>query len=266
MASAEPRSGDELELAESFKEAPLLDHLEELRVRIIYAVIGWLVASVAGWFLVDEIYKALEKPVEVFKKTGGNIQVVTSNVTDKVMIPFQIAAFAGLVIALPWVAYQLWAFVAPGLTRSERRFGGPFVLGLGLSFGLGVAFAYYVIIPAAIPFLLGFGPLADVPTILNLGQYIITVTLYMAVFGLVFLLPLTMYLLGRIGLVSAPFLSTYRRHAIMLILVLSAIITPTVDPLNLGLMAVPLWVLYELGILLVRVAQRGRRVDFEPVA
>ena len=267
MTTSTADSSDELELnTEQFKEAPLLDHLEELRLRIIYAVAGWLVASVGGWFLVDPIYKALEKPIEIYKKTGGSIQVVTQNVTDKVMIPFQIAAFAGLVIALPWVAYQLWAFVAPGLTRSERRLGGPFVLGLGLSFALGVTFAYFVIIPAAIPFLLGFGPLADVPTILPLGNYIVTVTLYLGVFGLFFLLPLTMYLFGRIGLVSARFLSEYRRHAIMVILVASAVITPTIDPLNLGLMAGPLWLLYELGIVFVRIAQRGRAAELEAAA
>ncbi len=244
---------------DAFKEAPLLDHLEELRLRIIYAVVAWALASVAGWFLVERIYAALKKPVEAYEKAGGNVQIVASGVTDKLLISFQIAAFAGLVIAMPIVVYQLWAFVAPGLTRQERRWGGPFVLGLGVSFGLGVLFGYFVIIPSAIPFLLGFGPLADVPNILMIGQYISTVTLYLAVFGLVFLLPLLMFLLGKIGLVNARFLSAYRRHAILLITVLSAIITPTPDPFNLALMAVPMYLLFELGILLVRVAQRPSR-------
>lgn len=244
---------------EAFKEAPLLDHLEELRSRIIYAVIAWALASAAGWFLVERIYGALKRPVESYEKSGGNVQIVATGVTDKIMISFQIAAFAGLVIAMPIIAYQLWAFVAPGLTRQERRWGGPFVLGLGISFGVGVVFAYFVIIPAAIPFLLGFGPLKDVPNLLNLGAYISTTTIYLAVFGLLFLLPLTMFLLGKIGLINARFLSTYRRHAIMLIVTFSAIITPTVDPFNLALMAVPLWMLYEIGIVLVRLAQRQPR-------
>jgi sec-independent protein translocase protein TatC len=252
------------ETPEQFKEAPLLDHLEELRYRILYAVGAWALASVAGWFLVERIYAALKHPVDVFQKSGGNVQVVATGVTDKLMIAFQIAAFAGLVIAMPFVVYQVWAFVAPGLTRTERRWGGPFVLGLGLSFGLGILFAYSVIVPAAIPFLLGFGPLADVPNILNLGQYITTVTLYLAVFGLLFLLPLTMFLLGKVGLVNPRFLSTYRRHAILFIVVVSAVITPTVDPINLSLMAGPLWLLYELGIVLVRIAQRpGRKPALE---
>jgi sec-independent protein translocase protein TatC len=135
---------------------------------------------------------------------------------------------------------------------------------LGLMFAAGVAFCYYVVLPYAIPFLLGFGPFADVTNQMPLPAYILSISLYLLVFGLVFELPLVMYLLGRFGLMSAAFLSAYRRHAIMAIVTVSAVITPTVDPVNLAFMAVPLWILYEFGIVLVRIAQRGRIASLEP--
>jgi sec-independent protein translocase protein TatC len=249
---------------EQFKEAPLLDHLEELRVRIIWAVVIWAVASIAGWFLVEPISNAMKGLLTGYLAGGGKVNFVFTGLTDKLTTSFQIAMFAGLVFAMPGIVWQLWAFIAPGLTRAERRFGSPFILFLGVMFAAGIAFGYFVVLPYAIPFLLGFGPFAEEVNQYPLPSYILTVTLYLLVFGLVFELPPVMYLLGRFGLMSAAFLSAYRRHAIMVILTVSAVITPTVDPVNLAFMAVPLWILYEFGIVLVRFAQRGRAANLEP--
>jgi sec-independent protein translocase protein TatC len=249
---------------EQFKEAPLLDHLEELRVRIIWAVVIWAVASIAGWFLVEPISNAMQGLTKGYGESGGKINFVFTGLTDKLSASFQIAMFAGLVFAMPGIVWQLWSFIAPGLTRAERRFGSPFILFLGVMFAAGVAFCYYVVLPYAIPFLLGFGPFADITNQMPLPAYILSVSLYLLVFGLVFELPLVMYLLGRFGLMSAAFLSAYRRHAILAIVTVSAVITPTVDPVNLAFMAVPLWILYEFGIVLVRIAQRGRIASLEP--
>jgi sec-independent protein translocase protein TatC len=249
---------------EQFKEAPLLDHLEELRVRIIWAVVIWAVASVAGWFLVEPISNAMKGLLSGYLASGGKVNFVFTGLTDKLTTSFQISLFAGLVFAMPGIVWQIWAFIAPGLTRAERRFGSPFILFLGVMFASGIAFGYFVVLPYAIPFLLGFGPFANEVNQYPLPSYILTVTLYLLVFGLVFELPPVMYLLGRFGLMSASFLSAYRRHAIMAIVIVSAVITPTVDPVNLAFMAVPLWILYEFGIVLVRIAQRGRIASLEP--
>ena len=246
-----------LEQSTSFREAPILDHLEELRLRIIYAVAFWLAGSSLAYAFRDRILEALKGPLNVFMAQGNPVEVITLSVTEPLVTVLQIALFGGLIVALPAIVYQVWAFVAPGLTRAERRWGGPFIVGLGLSFGVGAAFAYFVVLPYALPFMLGFLP--GLKAFLSVGQYITQMVTYMSVFGLVFELPITMYLLTKVGLVNATMLSSVRRPAILVIVVASAIITPTADPINLALMAVPLYVLYEVGIVLSRFAGRGRK-------
>ena len=242
---------------EAFREAPLLDHLEELRLRIIYAVGFWLLGSSVAYNFRTQLLRILEEPLERYRAAGHTINLITLSVTEPLMAVLQISLFGGLVAALPFVVYQVWAFVAPGLTRQERRWGGPFVLGLGLSFGVGVAFAYYVVLPFAFPFMLGFLP--GITNQLSVGRYMGDVVTYLAVFGLLFELPITMFLLTKVGLVNAGMLARSRRVAIIVIVAASAVITPTVDPINLAIMAVPLVILYELGILLSRLAGRQNR-------
>jgi sec-independent protein translocase protein TatC len=233
---------------------PLLEHLEELRFRLIYAILAWGVGSgVAYWFR-GFLLEALQRPLASLKAGGASVSVVATSITDPLVTVFYVAGFGGLVLALPVIVYQIWAFVAPGLTRQERRWGGPFIIGLGFSFALGCAFAYYVILPYAIPFLLSIIP--GLQALLSLGTYISMVVTYMGVFGLLFELPITLFLLTKVGLVNARALAAGRRLAVMIIVVISAVITPTADPFNLALMAVPLWLLYELGIVLSMVAGR----------
>jgi sec-independent protein translocase protein TatC len=246
------------ESPEGFKEAPLLDHLEELRLRIIYALVFWGLGSSAGYYFRNQIIALLERPLNAFVAGGGQAQVVAQRLTDPLMTVVMVSLFGGLVAALPFIVYQLWAFVAPGLTRQERRWGGPFILGLGFSFALGVCFAYFVILPYAIPFLLG-GFLNGVTVFLSIGEYISDVVTYLGIFGLLFELPITLFLLTKVGLVNASMLRRVRRVAVLVIVTASAIITPTADPVNLALMAVPLWLLYEVGILLSALAGRQAR-------
>jgi sec-independent protein translocase protein TatC len=239
-----------------FKEAPLLAHLEELRLRLIYAVLFWALGSGVAWMYHNQLFKLLKAPFNSFIATGGKGEIIALRLTDQLTTALQISLFGGIVLALPFIVYQVWAFVAPGLTKSERRWGGPFILGVGLSFGLGVAFAYYVILPYAVQFLLGGGFLEGVATQLTIADYIGDILMYLGIFGLVFELPITMYLLSKIGLVNPKFLSSIRRYAIFAIFAASAILTPTTDLVNMSMMAVPLVVLYEIGILLSGVAVR----------
>jgi sec-independent protein translocase protein TatC len=240
----------------AFREAPILDHLEELRVRLIYAVAFWVAGSVGAYALSGKLLEFLKRPLDAFIASGREVHIVSLSVTEPLVTVFQVALFGGLIVALPAIAYQVWAFVAPGLTRTERRWAVPFVLGLGFSFLVGVAFAYLVILPYAIPFLLGF--LDGVENFLSVGAYITQMVTYMAVFGLVFELPITLFLLTKVGLVNARLLSGWRRPAVVAITAISAVITPTADPVNLALMAVPLYVLYEIGILMSRLAGKGQ--------
>jgi sec-independent protein translocase protein TatC len=252
MARRLPRA----ESPETFREAPLLEHLEELRLRIIYAIGFWLVGSSVAYFFRDAITAALQRPLGGLVG-AGRVRFVTTTVTEPLIASFQIALFGGLVVALPFIVYQLWAFVAPGLTSQERRWGGPFILGMGFSFAAGVAFAYSVILPYALPFMLNF--LGGVENLLSYGRYVNDMTTYLGAFGLLFELPITLFLLTKVGLVNARMLAAGRRVAVMVIVVASAIITPTADPINLALMAVPLYVLYEVGILLSAIGGRQNR-------
>ncbi len=234
-------------------EAPLLDHLEELRFRIIYAIVAWTVGSGIAYTQTGKLIELFKQPLAAAIKSGSKIEIIANKITDPLTTVLQVSMFAGLVLAFPIVVYQVWAFVAPGLTRTERRWGGPFVLGLGFSFAAGAAFAYFVFLPVAIPFMLGFLP--GVGAYLSVGDYMTQILTYLGIFGLVFELPISMFLLAKIGLVNARMLSTFRRQAIFGIVALSAVITPTVDPISLGMMAVPLICLYEFGIVLARIAQ-----------
>ena len=243
---------------ETFKEAPLLEHVEELRLRIIYALAAWGLGSAGGYALRNQIFDLLMRPVNAFNANGGSADVIALRLTDQLITVFSMSVFGGLIVALPFVVYQLWAFVAPGLTRAERRWGGPFVLGMGFSFAAGVAFAYFVILPFAVPFLLG-GFLEGVKSQLSIGTYISDTIAYLGVFGLLFELPITMFLATKGGLVDAALLARGRRVAALGIVAASAVLTPTTDPVNLALMAGPLLVLYEVGIALSRLAGRTSR-------
>ena len=247
--------------SENLREAPILDHLEELRWRLVWALGLWAVGSGVAYTFREQIMFFLRGPLEGFIKEGHKVEVVTLTVTEPLTTVFQISMFGGFVLALPFIAYQIWAFVSPGLTRAERRWGAPFVLSLGLSFGIGAAFAYFVILPYAVPFLLGFLP--GTTAFLSVGEYITQMVSYLAIFGIVFELPIVMFLLTKVGLVNHTSLSRIRKPALMVIVLASAIITPTADPINLALMAVPLYFLFEIGILLSRLAGRGATAEVE---
>jgi sec-independent protein translocase protein TatC len=242
----------------AFRELTLFDHLEELRLRLIAAVLAWMVGSGIAYAFREPLLALLQRPLAAFKAAGNSVDVVATSITDPLVTVVHVAGFGGLVLALPVIVYQLWAFVAPGLTRDERRWGGPFIVGMGFSFALGAAFAYYVVLPSAIPFLLSLLP--GLRILLSVGTYISTLVMYLGIFGLLFELPVTIFLLTKVGLVNARMLAGARRVALIAIVAVSAVLTPTADPFNLALMAIPVWLLYEVGILLSMLADRPRRL------
>ena len=167
----------------------------------------------------------------------------------------QITAFFGLVLASPFIIGQIWGFIAPGLYPEERRWAVPFVLLTVLAFALGIVFSYYVVLPLALPIIVGFLQ-GEVLVLPRIGDYISKVLLYMAVFGLLFEMPIVSFLLARLGIIQSAMLQQYRRYAIVIGCIVAAVITPTADPINFALVAVPLVILYEISILVVRVSQR----------
>jgi len=240
------------------QEAPLVEHLEELRARIIRALLAWFVGMGVAWTFRVDLLKILKRPLDVATQVRGiEANLYQQTITEGFIVSLKIAAFGGLVIALPFIVYQLWAFIAPGLYPHERRLAVPFILGAGFSFAVGVVFSYYVLLPFAVPFLLGF--LSDqVIPLLTIDKYMSQILMYLTVVGLMFELPVLSFLFTKLGMLDWRFLAKNRRIAIVVIVTLAAIITPTADPFNLALLSVPLLLLYEVSIWVSRAAGRGR--------
>ena len=241
------------------QEAPLVEHLEELRARIIRALLAWLVGTGVAWTFRVQLLEILKYPLDVATKVRGiEANLYQQTITEGFIVSLKIAAFGGLILAMPFIVYQVWAFIAPGLYPHERRLAVPFILGAGFSFAVGVVFSYYVLLPFAVPFLLGFLGNQVIP-LLTIDKYMSQVLMYMTVVGLMFELPVLSYLFTKLGLLNWQFLAKNRRIAIIVIVTLAAVITPTADPFNLALLSVPLLLLYEVSIWVSRVAGRGAR-------
>ena len=227
----------------------LIEHLEELRWRILVAVVAWLIAAGITFYFNDEVLALLKKPLP----EGTTLSVF--NITESFTASIQIAGFFGLVFASPIILSQVWGFIAPGLYKEEKRWAIPFVLLASMAFAGGVAFSYYILLPMSIPILLSFFG-TEVTSVLGIGKYISDILGLMAVLGLVFEMPILGFLLAKIGLLRSEMLSGIRRYAIVANIILAALITPTGDPFTLALVAVPLVLLYELTVLVVRLSQR----------
>ena len=227
----------------------LIDHFAELRTRLFIALGGWLLGAVAAFNFRFTLLHWLQVPLP------ENIQLQAIGVLEPFNVAMQITAFFGLVLASPIIVGQIWGFIAPGLLPEERRWAVPFVFLTVLAFALGIVFAYYVVLPLALPIIVGFLQ-GEVLVIPRIGDYISKVLLYMGTFGLVFEMPIISFLLARLGLIYAPMLVGVRRYEIVVSCILAAVITPTADPLNFALVAVPLVLLYELSIVVVRVSQQ----------
>ena len=247
----------------SITSVTLIEHFEELRTRLLIAFGAWVVGSGLAFAFRFQVLDWLRAPLP------GTTTLSYFGVLEPFTVSMQIASFFGIVVASPVILGQLWGFISPGLYSHERRYAVPFIFFAVLAFLGGVGFAYYVVLPITIPILLGFlGQAAQ--GLLSIGRYISTILMLMGVFGLMFEMPVLGYLLARIGLLRSAPLAKNRRYAIVIGLVFAAIITPTGDPFNLSLVAVPLIVLYELTVWVVYFSQRRMeeygREDPEPTS
>lgn len=228
----------------------LIEHFEELRTRLFIALAGWLVGSGVAFAFRGRLLDWLTAPLAGLE----NISITSLQLLEPFLVTMQVAAFGGFVLASPLIIGQVWGFIAPGLYPEERRWAIPFVLFSVLSFLAGTVFARYVVLPLALPIIVGFLPGVD--ALVQIGDYISKVIAYMITFGLLFTMPVAGFLIARLGLIRAPFLVAQRRWAIVIGLVVAAAITPTADPINFALVAIPLVVLYEATIVVVRLSQR----------
>jgi sec-independent protein translocase protein TatC len=231
------------------KKLPLTTHLQELRKRLILSFIAVGAGFVFCYAFAESIFDILAAPLIKMMPTGGSLVFIS--VAEAFFTYMKVAFIAGLILTSPFVLYQIWAFVAPGLYRHEKRYVVPFVLAGSCFFALGILFGYYVALPVGFKFLLGYATdfIKPMP---SMKEYLSFSIKFLLAFGLVFEFPVVLVLLARIGVVDAKTLARQRKYAILLIFIFAAVMTPP-DLISQVLMALPLMGLYELSILLSKI-------------
>ena len=223
-------------------------HLHELRSRLIKSVFAVAITTILAFIFADWILYFLILP-------AGSVNLIYVEMTEMLGTYMRVSLVAGIALAMPYLVYQVIMFVSPALTPREKKYVFLVLPWIGLMFIGGVVFGYFVLIPPALKFLLTFGANIATPQI-KVGNYIALVTRLLLSIGLVFELPVVTTFLARIGVVKAKWLADRRRPAIIIAFILAAMITPTFDPINQSLVAVPLIVLYELSSWLARLVQK----------
>src|SRR5574341_1754031 len=236
------------------KKMPVMEHLVELQVRLTRAVVIVGIVFVGTFFFADRLVQWLRIPLQNMFIPGALRWVPT----DLPLIPFvflapgealwqnvKVAGLFALVLATPYVLREVWQFVVPGLHAQERRFVGPFVLLSTLAFYAGVGFSFFFVLPFALNFLVSYGVNAGFVSQISIAQYVGFALWFLMVFGLIFEVPLAITMMAKLGWVDAPILKRYRKWAFLGAFLFAAILTPTPDPFNQCLMALPMYVFYE---------------------
>lgn len=245
------------EPAEGGAQETFISHLVELRDRLLRAIIAIVVVMVVLFPWAKEIYAVLAKPLLAVLPQGSTM--IATDVTGTFLVPLKVTALAAFVIALPFVLWQAWAFVAPGLYQHEKRLALPVIVSSFLFFLVGMAFAYYFVFPVAFGFFAGYAP-AGVQMMTDIDKYLsFVITMFLA-FGLTFEVPVVVIVLVRLRIVSIEKLKAARSYVIVGAFVIGAIFTPP-DVISQLMLAIPLWLLFELGLVLAKVIGTGPTRD-----
>ncbi len=241
------------------REMPFLDHLEELRWRLIKSILVVVAAAIVVYFFSDTVLNLLIHPYNTAaaQLDKGHVQkLIFLTPTGGFMIRIKLSAFAGIIFAIPVIFYQFWQFVVPGLMEKEKKYVPLVVFFSTLCFLLGAFFCYFVVLRFGLKFLLSFET-ADMVATISINEYLQFVTMLIFVFGLIFELPILAFFLTTIGLLTPAFLRHYRRHGIVIMVILSAVITPP-DIFTQLFLAGPLILLYEISILVSSITLKGK--------
>ena len=275
--------------------APLIEHLIELRNRIMWSLAAFLVGMMIAFAVWNPIFNFLTQPIcSALSERGQDCGLILVKLQEGFFVAIRISVIGGLALSFPVISYQMWRFVAPGLYKSERNAFLPFLIASPVMFFLGAAFAYYVVLPIAFSFFLGFqqGLVTDTATAAqavadaagtagqaltpvqtvahaagvkfqgSMEQYLSLTTSFIVAFGLCFQLPVLLTLMGKAGLITAKGLSNVRKYAVVAILVLAAVLTPP-DALSQMILFLAVYPLYEVSILLVRRVEKRREADLK---
>lgn len=235
------------------------EHLDELRGSLIRMVVAALVAGIAAFCLKEPLFQLVLAPADgdffVYRWLGAepfNLRLINTGLTEQFMVHMRVALSMGVLVASPYLLWVLYAFISPALYASERRISVRIVGAAYVMFLVGVAVNYLLVFPLTVRFLGTYQISTDVENMLTVSSYVDTLLMMSLVFGIVFEIPVVSWLLGRFGLLRAEWMRRFRRHAIVVILIIAAIITPTSDVFTLLIVSLPIWLLYEASIFLVR--------------
>ena len=240
------------------------DHLDVLRSSLIRMAVAVAVLAVAAFVLKEQLFSVVLAPrssdfvtYRLLGVTPFHLHLMNTGLTEQFMIHMRTALYAGLLAASPYVLYELFRFVSPGLYQNERRYAGWIVGAAYVMFLVGTLVNYFVVFPLTVRFLGTYQVSPDVANMLTLQSYVDTLLGMSLVMGVVFELPVVCGLMGRMGLLTDQWMNDYRRHAIVAILVVAAIITPTTDVFTLFVVALPIYLLYEVSIGIVRITKQN---------
>jgi sec-independent protein translocase protein TatC len=240
---------------EPLAEGTLISHLLELRDRLLRSVIAIAICFVPLAFFQNELFTVVAQPL--IDKLPKGTSLIATSVVSPFMAPLKLTIILALFVAMPYVLYQVWAFVAPGLYKHERRFAAPMVVSSVALFYSGVAFAYYIVFPLMFQFLASTTPVG-VRMMTDISNYLDFVLLLFLAFGIAFEMPVAVVLLVATGLVKLEALTRNRGYVVLGIFIIAAFLTPP-DAVSQCFMAVPMYALYELGIVFARLAQKRKR-------
>ena len=249
--------------------APLIEHLTELRNRLIRSVVAFAICMILAFTVAGEIFNFLAKPiVEILMENGQAPDLIFTGLQQGFMVNIRISLFGGFLLSFPYISFQLWKFIAPGLYKDEKNAFLPFLLASPVLFFIGATFAFYVVMPLAFDFFLGFQQtnenISDLVGITYLGtinEYLGLTMKFIIAFGLCFQLPVLLTLMGKAGLISSQRLAKSRKYAMVGILVLAAIVTPP-DVITQIILFTVVYALYEVSVILVKWVEKKRERAF----
>lgn len=227
------------------------DHLDELRHCILRSLAVVTIFAVLAFYFKDELFNVVLMPKD------ADLKLINTELTSQFMIHMKVSFYAGIIVATPYIIYELYKFISPALYSNEKRYATRFVSSGYVMFILGTIFSYYVVFPFTIKFLGNYQVSNDVENLISLSSYIDTFVVLCLMMGVVFELPVLSWLLGRLGLINRRLMQEYRRHSIVVILIVAAIITPTADAFTLMIVSIPIYLLYELSIFVVPSANKS---------
>ncbi len=222
------------------------DHLEEFRKRLVWSILAVAVAFVAAWTYSPTIFHWIERPILPYLPKGNHLAFTT--MPEPFILYFRVALYGGILLASPVILWQLWLFISPALYRKEKKYAVPFLLLTLLFFLTGCAFGYFIAFPKVCQFLVGMGTATGFTPVITINEYLSIASKTIFGLGLCFELPILVFFLARLGLVTEKFLLAKFKYAVLIIFIVAAVITPTPDMMTQTVFAVPMIVLYLLGI------------------